>query len=198
MATRPENRIEAHTDVSLVGTKGTTTGISVVETGLGTHRQTIIELDSVLVPMTDATTSGNYGSVRLYDFPEGVIQIKAAHADFVDGTTVPTGDAAGLARTGSGISATATLKFSVGTAAEASDDTLNSTQADIIASTNCSLTAGAGTARGISGTTPAPYDGTSAAKSLYLNFGVADAGSTGNDVIRVRGRIAFTWEHLGD
>ena len=195
MGTRPPVFTDIHVDTDTLSTVGTTSGITMTQTGSGNVVTVVIDLDGVLVTMTDGTTNGNIGSVKLFDMPAGVNAYIAAQSDFLNGTT-PSGAAYGLARTGSGISATATLKHSVGTAAEATDDTLNSTQANIIASTSVTLASGAGTVRGTSSAPIAALDQTSGG-AVYLNFGVADAGSTGNDVVRVRGRVTVSFITLG-
>jgi hypothetical protein len=196
MGARPDIDTPIHVDMDAKVTPVTTAGITVTETGSGPVRQTVIELDGTTVTMTDGTTNGNIGGVKLFDFPQGAIQVLGVATDFKTGTTA-SGNAYGLARTGTGISATGALKHSVGTVLVATNDTLTSTKADLLASTSLTLASGAGVVGGTGVAPPAAFDGNSAAKSAYLNFGVADADSTGNDVVRVRGRVVVLWSHLG-
>jgi len=91
----------------------------------------------------------------------------------------------------SNIGATATVKFALGTAAEATNDTLDSTQADIIASTNCVLVGSAGSVVAAQTATPVLVDATAGTVTPYLNIGVADAGITANAVVTLTGKVTF-------
>ena len=91
----------------------------------------------------------------------------------------------------------AALVGSLGSAAAgAGDATLTSTEADMIASTTGTLTSGAGTLTKYGSLVAAAFDGTSAAKSAYLNVAVPDAGSSGNDALIVNGTITIFWADL--
>lgn len=147
-----------------------------------------VNLTNVAIATTDATTNGAYGSLELGTLPEGVV-------DIVCGLSSITSLSAA-----SGIGATATVKYAVGTAAEASNDTLDSTQANIIPSTNVTLTASASTAvaNAVSTSRPGFFNGTGTAQKFYLNIGVADAGSTGNSTVTVSGWVELVFIYGGD
>jgi hypothetical protein len=147
----------------------------------GITKQTVITFSSVVITMTDGTTNGSIGALKFYDFPVGALKINAR-------TNLTLVAAAG-------IGATATVKHAIGTAAEATNDTLDSVQANIIASTDTVLVSSAGAAKGLS-TATLFIDGTAGAIDLYLNFGVADAGSTANSTLTVSGTITITWQTL--
>lgn len=122
---------------------GTVNGTGVTLTGeytTGIVKQTIIRLDSVAITMTDGTTNGSIGSLKVYDMPAGLIRILGARTKLT-------------ATAASGISATGTLKHSLGTAAAATNDTLNLTKANIIPSTNTTLSSSAGAVAGVSAAT---------------------------------------------
>lgn len=122
---------------------GTINGTGVTLTGeytTGIVKQTVIRLDSVSITMTDGGASGSIGSLKIYDFPAGLIRIHGARTKLT-------------ATAASGIGASGTLKHSLGTAAAATTDTLNLTKANIIPSTNTTLSSSAGTVAGISAAT---------------------------------------------
>lgn len=160
---------------------------AVVNETVGTIRTTL-QLSNAVVTMTDATTAGCHGSVKLYDFPACNLLFLGATCDLT--VTAGTG----------GIADTAAVVAAIGTAAvSTADATLTTTEADLIPSTAATLTAGAGAAKGKTLTAGVVvFDGTSTAKDAYLNFAVPDAGSTGNDTLIVSGTITLVWANLGD
>jgi hypothetical protein len=164
------------------------TGVALTEHTGGVH-QTKLTLTGVSITMTDATTAGSHGSLKLYDFPAGVIQVLGATTDLT-------------ITAAAGIGATASVVGSLGTVTTQTDNAaLTSTEADIIPSTACTLTTSAGTMKGKSTATEMAagiFDGTSTAKDLFLNFAVPDAGSTANSTLTVNGTVTFTWANHGD
>lgn len=160
---------------------------AVVNETVGTIRTTL-QLSNAVVTMTDATTAGCHGSVKLYDFPACNLLFLGATCDLT--VTAGTG----------GIADTAAVVAAIGTTAvSTADATLTTTEADLIPSTAATLTAGAGAAKGKTLTAGVVvFDGTTTAKDAYLNFAVPDAGSTGNDTLIVSGTITLVWSNLGD
>ncbi|MNC20717.1 hypothetical protein D3C75_686780 [compost metagenome] len=176
------------TAAAQAGAASTVTGVTVDETASGAIR-TVLTLKNVTVAMTDATTAGCHGSLKLYDFPACNLLYLGATADLTVSTS---GEG--------GIDDAAELVAAVGTSTVGVDNaTLTSTEADLIASTAATLTAGAGTADGKSLTAGiAVFDGTGTAKDAWLNFAVPDSGSTADDTITVSGTITIVWANLGD
>ncbi len=160
---------------------------AVVNETVGTIRTTL-QLSGAVVTMTDAAAAGCHGSVKLYDFPACNLLFLGATCDL----TVTAG--------AGGIADTAAVVAAIGTAAvSTADATLTTTEADMIPSTDATLTAGAGAAKGKTLTAGVVvFDGTTTAKDAYLNFAVPDAGSTGNDTLIVSGTITLVWSNLGD
>lgn len=155
-------------------------GLSVTEYGGkdSQTRVTVFTLTNLAISSTDATTSGAYGSQKIYDFPAGQVNIKNVYAEFTP--------------TASSTNVTTAVKFSVGTAAEASNDTLDSTQANILPSTAGTLA----TLNKGRNTAAAYLDGTSTAVDAYLNLGIVDANSAGNGGVTVTGKIMIEWSYL--
>lgn len=150
--------------------------------------KTVITLSGLSVTMTDATTAGSHGSVKLYDFPE-------CNLFFLGGTT----DLVITAGVG-GIVDTAAVVGSIGTTTVGTDNaTLTTTEADLIPSTASTLSGGVGATKGKTLTAGAVvFDGTATAKEAWLNYAVPDAGSTANDTLTVSGTITLVWSNLGD
>lgn len=171
-----------------VGSAGTATatGVSAVDSSAGAIK-TVLTLSNVVVDMTDATTAGSHGSVKLYDFPECNMLFLGGSCDL----TITAGEG--------GITDTAAVVASVGTATVGTDNaTLTTTEADLIPSTASTLTDGVGAVPGKTVTAGvAVFDGTSTAKDAWLNFAVPDAGSTADDTLTVSGTVTLVWSNLG-
>ena len=161
------------------------TNVTASERGDSNVHKTILTLAATPVAVTDSGgANGGFGSLKIYDFPDGNVLVLGATTDL---NTVATG----------GIGATASVVGSLGTVAEATNATLDSTQANIMPSTTGTLTASAGTLDGQS-TGVVVADGTDTAVDLILNFGVPDAGITANGSIAVTGTVTIVWQNLGD
>lgn len=111
------------------------TGVAASEQ-LGQVHKTILTLTDVDISTTDNGAAGAQGSLKLYDFPQGLIEIIGAEVNL-------TTEAA------AGIGATAALVASLGTATVgAGDATLTGTEADIHPSISGTLVDSAGTLQG--------------------------------------------------
>ena len=169
-----------------VPTAATTAGVTTADTETGMNK-TVLTLTNVSVATTDATTNGAHGSLEVYDFPAGLIFTAAATCNLT------------IARVGTGLTTTSAVVASVGSVTAGADDTLTSTEADIIPSTASTLTSGAGVTKGKSTASEATFkDGTTTAVKAFLNFATIDAGSTANDALLVNGTITLLWMNAGD
>lgn len=163
------------------GTPGT--GVTAAEKSIVPNK-TILTVNQ-LITMTDAGASGNSGSILLYTFPAGNIQIVGAVANL------------SLTAGAGGISDTAALVSALGSVAAAADATLTSTEANIIPSTVSTLTGGVG-AMNAESTAPVTLNGTVTPAVCRLNAAVPDADSTANDTVLAVGTVELTWFNLGD
>ena len=166
----------------------TSNGVTVAEYGSGVIHKSVFTLSGVSVTMTDATTAGCHGSIKLADLPVGLIK-------YIGGTASLT-----IARVGTAISATAAVVASVGSVTTATDNAaLTTTEADLIPSTAAPLTAGVGAVAGKYATAAgAILDGTSTPVDFFLNFAIPDADCTGSDALTVNGTVTLVWANLGD
>jgi len=190
---------ERLSDLSFVGVANTanntsTSSLVAQEAGVTNERQTRLDFTNVsLVSTNRAGTNGASGGLKIYTFPAGTYGI-------IRNVVVKLNATPGVG----GISDTATLKYSIGTAIEATDDTLNSTQADILASSNATAFvgglggggAGGGAMTAVTNTAVA-VDSRSAAVEAFLNFGIADAATSADDTVAFSGCIYITWALLG-
>lgn len=151
--------------------------------------QTKITLDNV----TQAVVNGTeYQSTKLMTFPEGRLFVLGTTATLRQKTT------SALAST---LNASSTGAIGLGTAA-ASATTLATTMVDLLPSTAFTSSATinvAGTAVSAALASAAQFDGTSTAKSMYLNTAYATTTDVDADATQtISGTITVTWVWLGD
>ena len=159
------------------------TGVTISNEDVGQVHQTVITLTNLAVTTTDATTDGAYGSQKIYDLPAGAMLTLGARTKLT-------------ITAAAGISASGTVKHALGTVAVSASDALTSTLANILPSTNTTLSSSAGTGLGVS-TAVCFADGTVTLVDVILNFGIADASTTTNSTLTVSGTITLTWINLG-
>lgn len=176
-----------------VGAKNGST-VSVVEYGDGITHKTVITCTATPISLSDDAGQAQYGGVKLYDFPEGVILIEGA---VVNGNLT-------LGATGTFIDAF-TGVHALGTATASTGSTLTSTEADIMQSVaNATAAAKVAAIKGASVATALTesgarwLDGSATAKDLYLNFAIADDASHTAGTGTFTGTITIHWKNLGD
>ena len=169
-----------------LGTKNGST-VTVAEEGAGPIRKTIFTLTATPITLTDDAGVGQYGGVKLYDFPAGSIRTLGATID------------ANLTLVGTEWLDTAEGDVSLGTAAPASAIALATTKANILASTaiaamvdqvgpiNASSISDGGVAA--AGTTDA---------DLYLNIRIDDNAAHITSSGTVTGTVTVFWINVGD
>lgn len=161
-------------------------GVVAAEYGNGVLHKTVLTLTSLSVSSSDQTTNGAFGTQKVYDFPAGPIQILGSSYDLT------------LTKSGAGIDDAAEVVVGLGSAAATAGATLSSTEADLIASTVATLTAGVGAAAKHGSLVATAYDGHSTPIDAILNFAMPDAGSSANAAILFTGTITIHWINLGD
>lgn len=161
------------------------TGFSLTENGIALH-QTTFTLDAIELVITDHTTAGAHGSLKLYDFPAGYIKFVGSSADL----DVACGTV--------GLTATATYEIGVGTATLGVDNAaLTSTEEDILTGVASDMS-GSAIALGTALAVDASKDGHTTAADAYLNLVFAADDASADDVCTLDGTVTVTWVNLGD
>lgn len=172
-----------------VGTQAAIAGLSVVHKQVGFLRQSVFTLDNVAQSVVNGT---EYQGTKLYDFPEGRVLVLGVTARLQQKTT------SALAST---LNASSTGAVSLGTVT-ASSTTLATTMVDLLPSTAFTSSATvnvAGTAVGAALAASAQFDGTTTAKSMFLNSAFATTADVDGDAtITWSGTITVTHIDLGD
>jgi len=151
-------------------------------------RRDVFLAKEISIPITDSGgAAGGQGGLQIFQFPEGVIQIMGAYYDLT------------IRRSSTGIAAGAAVVGALGSVvAGAADSTLTTTEADMIASTVGTLTAGAGLLQKHGSLVAAAFDGHTTPLKAFLNLAIPDADISATDAIIVNGVIAVNWYLIGD
>lgn len=173
-----------------VGTLATVTGLTAAHKQVAPIMyQSTFTLSDVAQTVVNGT---EYQSTKLFDFPQGRILVLGVLASLAQKTT------SAIAST---LNSGVTGAVALGTAA-ASNVSLTSTMVDLLPSTafTSSTTINvAGTAVGAALAASAQFDGTSTAKSMYLNSAYATTTDVDADATQTwTGTITVTWIYLGD
>lgn len=192
---RALSAISGGTDASLIGaiaTQPVSGSIAVTVSRAGNFFALTFTLVAARVPVTDGGGSGSSGTLKLFNFVEGGIVFLGSRQNYtatVEGALLD------------GAAGDAVYVWGVGSASAttARDGTLTGTEQDIGTKTS-QITNVAGTGAGTIFTPPAAaaVDGTSAAKSIWLNWSGTAATIDATDYISVTGTITVVGAMLGD
>lgn len=169
------------------------TTVSAEERGDGVVHQTLLRLTSVPVTVISVTTGNGVGGTKIYDFPEGRIQILGTMADL--SLVIAAGDQSDFT------DATPQGDVGIGSVAPANADALGTDATDDDFATATGITMAA-----FSGNVQCPSeavlqkDGTSTALDMLVNLFIdaADIDDGTTSSISVSGWVLFTWMNLGD
>ena len=165
-------------------TLGSATGGTFVTYGSRAN-QTVITFSDYHIPIVDSEGNGGHGSLKLIDFPAGMIDINGIVADVsIDSV--------------SGIAADGTFDMGLGTATVGTDNAvLAGAEQDLVNKVDGTLVTGADTIDLVN-VTLANLDGHTTAKDCYFNVAVTDANMTDDGWMAIYGTIVITWINLGD
>lgn len=178
--------------VTTMGDVRTTSGAGAVVAGMCTaveYGDGVVHKTVLTLSMTGATKDidlldGDHGlGAKIYDMPAGRILLLGATID----ATVAYIDAA----------TTGNFVVSVGSVTAADDETLSSTEADVIPSTTI---AGAATPKAWHGAlaTSAAFDGTGTAMDIFVNVACPNASNSATaQTYSFTGTLTLTWINLG-
>lgn len=177
------------TDNATVKGSAAVSTVKVKNEQFGSFNKTTLTLDNVAQTVVNGT---EYQGTKLFTFPEGRILVLGTTATLKQKTTST------LAST---LNASSTGAIALGTAT-ASSTTLTSTMVDLLPSTAFTSSATvnvAGTAVSAALASSAQFDGTSTAKSVYLNTAYATTTDVDGDATQtISGTVVICWVNLGD
>lgn len=155
----------------------------------GVHT-TVFTLTAAQMTVTDATTSGSYGALKLCDLAEMAYVSLGCRQNY-------TAFAEGAALTGAAGDAAFDIGVGSVAIASAADGALAGTDDDIGAEVNITLSGGTGTGTGITGAGVA-HNGTASAGDFTLNWSGTAATIDATSTLDVTGTIEITWADMGD
>lgn len=168
--------------------------VSAVEAGDGVWHRTTLTCTATPITISDDAGQAQYGGVKVYDFPAGLINIQGA---VIDGALT-----AGV--TGTIIDAW-TGGVALGTVTATTGTTLTSTEANIMPEVDiAAATAKVGACDAVSVATALTesgarwLDGTTTAIDMFLNFVIDDDASHTAGTATFTGTVTFLWANLGD
>ena len=139
------------------------------------------DLDAASVPVTDATTSGSFGALKLFDFVEGVVTDVSSWQDY-------TAFAEGAALTGGAGDAVFDIGIGSVAIAAAADGALATTSDNI--GDEIAITLSGGTATGSKATALATVlDGSSTPIDIVLNMSGTAATIDASSTLAVTGKV---------
>ena len=188
------NRQLTHAVAATLGAKNGST-VTVQEYGNGIVNKTILTCTATPVTISDDAGVAQYGGVKVYDFPIGLICTLGAVVDGavtagVTGTIIDNWDG----------------DVALGTVTATTGATLVSTEADIMASV--AVSAGASDKIGVVDAVSVAtvltesgaswLDGTGGAKDVYLNFVIDEDATHTAGTAAFTGTITLLWMPMGD
>lgn len=149
-------------------------------------------LSKARISVTDGTTSGSYGALKIFDFVEGAISVLGCRQDytaFKEGSALTT--AAGDAAFEIGVATTAINAAADGTLGNGANENIGQAVA-------VTLSSGAGAGSAVDGAKSTAINGTGTAADLYLNWSGTAATIDASSTIDVTGTISVLVSFLGD
>lgn len=162
-----------------------TTGVKASERGVGMFHQTRLDINGATFAITDDPGITQYGGVKVYDFPVGLITVEGAVISGVLTASIASNDGIWVSY------------VALGTTIATTGATLVGNEADItamMANTNASGNAANVVANSF-------YDSTarinSTPASVYLNFVIADSAEHASGSATFTGHVTLTWANHG-
>jgi len=165
-------------------TLSSVTGVSGVTTSAALN-QSVITLTDYQMVITDSEGSGGHGTLKLVDFPIGMIYVVGVVADMaVDSVD--------------GCANNSAFDMALGSATTLTDaETLGNANVDFVAKVDGTLVAEVDTIDLLTNT-PQTEDGHTTATDVWLCVAVADANMTATGFMAITGTVTISWLNTGD
>lgn len=176
-----------------VGAKNGST-VSVVEYGAGGLHKTVLTLTATPISVTDDAGVAQYGGVKVYTFPAGLIFSQGA----VLTGNLTLGVTGTIIAAFTGVNALGTVTATTGATLVAGEATWLQSTANATASAAVAAVDSVSIATALTESGGRHFDGTATAAEMYLNFAIADDASHTSGTGTFTGTISFVWVNLGD
>lgn len=157
------------------------------------HR-TVLTCTAVPISIADDAGVAQYGGVKLYTFPEGLIFSKGAiiSGNLTLGTTGTIIDAF------TGVNALGSVVATTGATLLTTEATWLQSTANATASTKVAAISSVSIATNLTEASSRIYDGTTTPGPVFLNFAIADDATHTAGTGSFTGTITISWEKIGD
>lgn len=172
-----------------LATAPTSGSVSVVAKRLGNFWSLDFTFTAARIVVTDAAGSGSSGSLKIFDFNDGVVQMLGARANWTAFTE-------GAALTGAANDAAFVIAFG-SVAANAGDGALTGTEVDFGATKSITLPSTGVNETNVTAA-QTPLDGTATAVDIYINWSGTAATIDATSYIDVTGTYSACGTFLGD
>jgi len=172
-------------DVTNGAILATATGVTNVNY-VGALNRTVITLTNYVMTMTDAAAAGSHGTLKLIDFPDGMIR-----------ATSVVGDLEVTAISG-GVATTAVFDVALGSATTLTNaETLGNANVDFVAKVDGDLIGSVDTIDLLNYTSQ-DEDGHTSSTDVWLCVAIENASSSASGTMTWSGTIVITWHNMGD
>lgn len=157
------------------------------------HR-TVLTCTDVPISIADDAGVAQYGGVKLYTFPEGLIFSKGAiiTGNLTLGTTGTIIDAF------TGVNALGSITASTGSTLTSTEATWLQSTANATAASKVAAISSVSIATQLTEASSRIYDGTTTPAPVFLNFAIADDATHTAGTGSFTGTVTISWEKIGD
>lgn len=168
--------------------------ITVTEYGDNLVHRTV--LDCVNLPLSIADDAGvaQYGGVKVYNLPEGLIFSKGA---IISGN-LTLGDTGTIINAFTGVNALGSAVAGTGSTLTGTEATWLQSTANATAAAKVAAISSVSVATALTETSARVVDGTATPAAVYLNFAIADDATHTAGTGHFTGQITLAWEKIGD
>lgn len=168
--------------------------ISVVEYGDNLAHRTVLSCVDLPISFSDDAGVAQYGGVKIYTFPEGLIFSKGAiiSGNLTLGVTGTFIDAF------TGVNALGSVTASTGSTLTSTEATWLQSTANATAASKVAAISSVSVATALTETSSRIFDGTSTPAPVFLNFAIADDATHTAGTGKFTGTITMAWEKIGD
>ena len=168
--------------------------ITVTEQGDNLVHRTVLNCVDLPVTITDDPGVAQYGGVKVYTFPEGLIFSKGAvvSGNLTGGVTGTIIDAF------TGVNALGTVVATTGSTLTGTEATWLQSTANGTAATKVAPIASVSVATALTESPSRAVDGSTTPAPIFLNFAIADDATHTSGTGTFTGTITFNWEKIGD
>jgi hypothetical protein len=188
--------LDQSAETSAVGTVPAAVAATVVATEYGSNlmHRTVLTCTAVPITVTDDAGVAQYGGVKVYTFPEGLI---VTHGAMISGN-LTLGTTGTIIDAFTGVNALGSVTASTGATLVSTEATWLQSTANATASSKVAAISSVSVATALTESAGRCVDGTTTPAPVFLNFAIADDASHTTGTGSFTGTITILWSSVGD